>query len=688
MSGKFNSCTTSHKAQVPIDCIICSDPCNAVCVFPCGHYTCYSCGLRIHSLSRNGCPVCRKQGDGLPIITQVVSEEEEQYSQSEIAELRRVTVQDRQLQCVITGDQLAAEVAKLYEYSCPIASCWCRGAQDPFLELAMLKDHLEVEHKLAYCEVCLTHRPVFLCEQLAYSPAALQQHVDGHCSADHLSFTGHPQCKFCKKRRFYDGEALLRHMQESHFTCDVCNRGQFTFTFYATRQKLDQHFQSCHKICDHPDCASLDLLVRVFGNEIDLIAHRQRVHGIKSKLSLTPAMFGDAPSAPLGSGGGTTPATASNTNVIQITFDHIYRRETVEMMPTKAQQRQRNGGTHRGHGKSNPPPNVYAPTENGVPSHYQRQGAMQRMTRGVAVEGKSSNASSPTSSSSPRVPAQSGRRGGAATSAAAGSSSAFGVAEDMDHYNIAHDIPTDKKKLEEKLNALLRTHLPSPVTYAHFKGYTLEFIQSSLLTSKYFDLLASECFPNPAVFHEIFPLIVATVPDAAKKSALQEVYKMRMAPEIQRLTKAREEDARKAAAAAAVASKAHRGRGGAAMPFATGGQKKVGRGGNAWLGNNMQSKLRVVQQGSEAVGETPAGSSSGAQPDVRGWRHPTETYADPASSEANFSAPAVSSPTAAPSLGRGLVMSEENFPSLPRTGVRRTLGAKKTGKGTNAWFSR
>ncbi|SYZ67944.1 hypothetical_protein [Leishmania braziliensis MHOM/BR/75/M2904] len=103
---------------------------------------------------------------------------------------------------------------------------------------------------------------------------------------------------------------------------------------------------------------------------------------------------------------------------------------------------------------------------------------------------------------------------------------------------------------------MLSKHLRSPVAYAQFRSYTRDFMESAMLTSKYYDVLARECFPNPQVFHGVFPLIVATVPVAAKQAALQEVHKMRMAPEMQRIARAREEDARKEAEARTAAASA------------------------------------------------------------------------------------------------------------------------------------
>jgi E3 ubiquitin-protein ligase ZNF598 len=693
--------------EVPVECLICAEPCRAICVFACGHSTCYSCGLHIHTLNHGSCPICRKASAEMPIITQYVSKEEEQYSEEEMTNMRKVVVTDRKLQCVIDSPQLAMEMSKLYEYLCPVEGCWKGGRQDPFIEIAMLKDHLKIDHDLAYCEVCLQYRPAFLCEQYAYNAPALQRHQEGTCLRDRSSFTGHPPCRFCKKAsRFYDGEALLKHMQQQHYTCDVCNRGQFTFTFYATRQKLDQHFQMCHKICDHPDCANLDLMMRVFGNEIDLMVHKQRVHGVKTKATFSPAMFGEASSGPSGAAG-SAPATASNANVIQITFDHVFRVETVEMMPTRAQGHGRGGGHGHGGGAASKI-KMHAPADNGIPPHYMHRGSLPVLMRRVADD----SAAAVASAASSRVANK--RRGNAADDEP--NTFAFGVAEDMSRYNSKNRLPTDKKELDDLLKAMLDKYLTSPVLLAHFRGYTRDFIESRILTSEYYDVLAMECFPDPDVFHEVFPLLVATVPVAAKKAALQEVYKMRMAPETLRIARAREEDARKEAEAQAAAARAEEqglrsaarqqssnntnssnvgGARGVASPFAKKNKAKP----NAWATVDSRSKLggsgahQQQQQHQDPVytddhsnASSPTGSAPAAsmKPQAsngqRGWASPAASSSPP---------PAAASPTSAHVIpGRGLVINEENFPSLPNNGVRRSAISKKQQARPNAWFSK
>lgn len=684
-----------------VECFICAESCTALCVFACGHFTCYVCGLRIHSLNKGGCPVCREKGENA-FITQVVSKSEEQYSQEELATLRQLAVYDRKLCCYIDGNDLAGEMAKLYEFLCPMESCWKRGEQDPFLAMGMLRDHLCIDHKQNYCGICLESRPAFLCEQITYSPEALQQHMEGRCPFDSHSFTGHPPCKFCRANkqqlRFYDGEVLLKHMQQSHFTCDVCNRGQFTFTFYDNRNKLNQHFEQSHKLCDHPDCASLDYMVRVFASEFDLAVHKQRVHGVKARLQFTPGELGVPDRAPGSSpsGGSGAPANASSTNAIQITFDHVFRKETVEMMPARPPP-PRQGG-RRGHRGGGGPPGgsaaVHVSDANGLPEHYMKNGVLHELYRDVDPN-DTAGAASPVS-----------RNGD-------GPTHAFGVAETMEHYNKKNKIPTDPQEQQRRLEEIVQREVRSPVDYAHFRGYTREFLDSKLLTSEYYDILVREFFPDPAVFMEVFPLLVATVPNSAKKSALQEVWKMKMAPETQRQARVRQEEEKARAEreeqdALWRAIKAESSRkggskisgGGAGGPRNAWGNPNAKKGPrNAWLSDGTTGTSPT--SAAEAIRSTtspPANSTATYAGNVRQWgptSSPTARAPDHGIGSVSPPAPTPSPPPPAMSSPSRTVNyidphSEELFPSLPSNNPRRADPNKKKPqpKRPNAWFQR
>ncbi|RNC31533.1 zinc finger, c2h2 type domain containing protein, partial [Trypanosoma cruzi] len=97
------------------------------------------------------------------------------------------------------------------------------------------------------------------------------------------------------------------------------------------------------ELCDHPACASLDPMMRVFVSDLELALHKQRVHGVRSRLALfTTDASSTNPSSSLPTS--TTPATGFNANVISITFDYVHKQETVKLMQACAQKGSGGGG--------------------------------------------------------------------------------------------------------------------------------------------------------------------------------------------------------------------------------------------------------------------------------------------------------------------------------------------------------
>jgi hypothetical protein len=83
---------------------------------------------------------------------------------------------------------------------------------------------------------------VFISEQVLYSKADLERHYRTGDDAGPLAeagFKGHPLCRFCKKR-FYDGDELYRHMENSHEHCFLCRKlHPNRFVYYKDYAELD-----------------------------------------------------------------------------------------------------------------------------------------------------------------------------------------------------------------------------------------------------------------------------------------------------------------------------------------------------------------------------------------------------------------------------------------------------------------
>ena len=89
------------------------------------------------------------------------------------------------------------------------------------------------------------------------------------------SLKGHPLCEFCDER-FFDSEALFKHLRKDHYFCHFCDADGFQY-FYADYADLRGHFDRDHFLCKEPQCEEKKFVV--FRTELDLKAHRLDQHG-------------------------------------------------------------------------------------------------------------------------------------------------------------------------------------------------------------------------------------------------------------------------------------------------------------------------------------------------------------------------------------------------------------------------
>ena len=88
-------------------------------------------------------------------------------------------------------------------------------------------------------------------------------------------YIGHPLCEFCDER-FFDDEALFKHLRKDHYFCHFCDADGHQY-FYAEYPDLRRHFQKDHFLCEEPECEEQKFVV--FRTEIDLKSHRLERHG-------------------------------------------------------------------------------------------------------------------------------------------------------------------------------------------------------------------------------------------------------------------------------------------------------------------------------------------------------------------------------------------------------------------------
>lgn len=545
-SSKCDHPSHAPLFEKPIECVICSEAASALFCFPkCGHFVCYVCGLRMRRLNQS-CPVCRQTSEK-GIITTRVSIEEDQFSEEEVNLIKKDAFFDRRLSCFVDGAELTMELKKLYLPLCPVPTCWDEvGIQIPFSNIDDLKYHMKNKHHMQYCPVCLANRPLFLSEQSLYTQEGLKHHNLGACAYDSAAFSGHPFCHFCSSRKlFMDAEKLLQHMREDHFSCDLCNRDRFTFTFFKTRDKLLEHFLNHHKICEHPNCAGQDIMLRVFRDEFDLDVHRQREHHAKP-ATFRPGGF-EAPhegsrgrAADRGSSSSPGVANGMDDNVVRITFDYVGSEKTVELV------QRRGGGRRKPNLDGGDAAEAFVPDSSGLPNHFLVKESVVRPMRREATEEEAREFEEQVSA----VTIQKAGWGPSAEGKLCDLVNVDGEVQprrkkkekQKNEMGAKKESPNTRQAAEQRLDALLRRELPNPRSYDRLRNETRHFMNSVIKTSEYFATLVS-LFTQEAL-EEIIPALIATCPQEEKGIALREMHRMRFAPEVIRAAKAQEAEGR------------------------------------------------------------------------------------------------------------------------------------------------
>ena len=557
-----------------VECLLCADPCIFFGVFDCGHFACGFCAIRIFSLSKENksCPVCRHDSKELIATRDLkyLSHSDHQFDVTVMKAKATMIPSGMFPGILVDGVDLERYLMKMNGFVCPVPNCWQDGVQDHFGGKDMLRTHLRKEHSADYCGICLENKPAFLCEHKTYGQQGeLDQHNRGLCSKDPTSFTGHPPCHFCGNRRFYDGEGLLKHMQQSHITCDICNSGEFIFTFYRNREKLLEHFQASHKLCQHPDCKDLDPMLRVFRSDFDLAAHLQSQHNVRHNFTMeafTPASNSRTPAAP---SRGNQVASGANSFATKITFDFVNRKQVLDL---DAPVREGGGGSRggggrgRGRGKSQAPHTAISSASR-LPSHYEGrtdyfgpvrvpiaageiaireaygqstsegdEGAQMKVLNKALGEIGGFRKGSHTSR---------GSMGNRELSSASSASTMSAVArvDTVVHNDIEaiNALPTTLAERNMLLKERLDQLLPQSSSKAAFVDACKDFLAGKLLATEHYKQLSGTFFRDESSLNAIFPLIVATMPNEHKKEALMTARRMLTCNEFQRQERANHE---------------------------------------------------------------------------------------------------------------------------------------------------
>jgi hypothetical protein len=247
-------------------CLICAeefDRDHLRCVVSCGHdEVCGICFLRLRALQRNfSCPSCKAALEAVICV----DKDDAKFSDFTIwgDSIGPDHMYDERSQVYFPKPFFKAKVESLFACACRVPTC-----RQTRRDMKNLKLHMQNEHKLNFCQLCIDHKQAFPAEQKVYTQAQYETHL--RCG-DGDGGDGHPLCQFCRKR-YYDkvlppspsshprippssGASLTAaapctqadlfvHLSRDHFSCFLCEREGiqvrlvFTATNYLPRSPL------------------------------------------------------------------------------------------------------------------------------------------------------------------------------------------------------------------------------------------------------------------------------------------------------------------------------------------------------------------------------------------------------------------------------------------------------------------
>ena len=207
-------------------CLICAFPFEANqrirCTGVCGHDdVCSICFLRLRSMQRTfSCPSCKQQLDHV-ICTNTAGA---QFGDFSIwgDNIGPDYTYDEKSQMFFPKEYYKAKVEPLWAFKCGI----CRQSRR---DMKQLRAHLQAEHNMHMCELCIDNKQSFPAEQKIYKQIDYENHLR---KGDQDGSEGHPKCEFCRKR-YYDKTGLFMHLSRDHFSCHLCERAGIQFKYFS-----------------------------------------------------------------------------------------------------------------------------------------------------------------------------------------------------------------------------------------------------------------------------------------------------------------------------------------------------------------------------------------------------------------------------------------------------------------------
>lgn len=243
-------------------CLICANVIHYAAISPCNHITCHVCTFRQRALyEKKACLVCRTENDLVIVSDQI----ERSYSDFGAEDVTNVS---DKYDVKFTSKSACDATLALLKNECAVCS-------KTFPNFKELGDHAKTDHNKYYCIICSKNKKAFVIELKLYNYKQLQKHLS---EGDDDGFKGHPECRFCRGKRFYSEDELNIHIRDRHERCHICDQDDpKNAGYYRNYDDLYSHFRSDHYVCSVPSCIEKKFVV--FREDLDLTAHMLKEHG-------------------------------------------------------------------------------------------------------------------------------------------------------------------------------------------------------------------------------------------------------------------------------------------------------------------------------------------------------------------------------------------------------------------------
>lgn len=232
---------------------------------------CSICFLRMRAIQRNfNCPSCKSNLENLVCSSSPDLDfgDFQIWGESAGPDL----VLDHKSRMFFPKDYYRSKVESLWV-------CKCKLCGQSKRDIKGLRAHVNGDHNLQICQLCVENRESFPSEHIYYTQAEYEIHLR---SGGSDGSEGHPFCEFCRKR-YFDKTSLFVHLSKDHYTCHICSKQGIQYKYYKDYDALEKHFRSDHFLCEDSTCIAKKFIV--FPNSIDLASHAFQWHPLSQVRS-------------------------------------------------------------------------------------------------------------------------------------------------------------------------------------------------------------------------------------------------------------------------------------------------------------------------------------------------------------------------------------------------------------------